>query len=334
MLVGLDDFNVDMFMTFEDKNIFIYLSDFETIPGLVDLVPLGSFDSELESYLWINLDRDIRMEVALLFMQRDLYMAINVHDKKALINRSLFMTEFYNIPEVTSFFDNYKNICKNHGKIDYPIPKSWTGWDKPIQENWIKIGRDGSQCIDWDNYPYWCQTCPEFTFDDPDSLCAGYIPVEVISPDDLYFISLVYFNGIYRVNPESIQDFGVYEVMTDIDFSVNKYSIVVDIKKFFVTQFQWFLQTVPGNIPFACDFGSHIKHAVQTKNDNIRQTQVQNEIDFFIHNFNNIYGKLVKVQTVHIRSVTPGAGGDAWVIDVDAIIQQERLIYRIETAHS
>ncbi len=334
MLLGLDNFDVDMFLTFEDKNIFIYYSDFESVPELVNYVPLGSFDDETESYLWVNLDYEVRLQVALLFMQRDMYAYRDPNTKQIMINRDMFMNEFGNIPEVTNFFDQYKNICKNYGVVNYPAPDSWIKWQAEWAVKWYYVV-DGNNYIDWSVYPDWCQECPEHTYappepGDPTPKCAGVIPTDVIPPTDLYFISVVYFNGIYRTNPESIQDFGVYDILTDIDFELNKYSLVVDIQKFFTNEFQWFLQTIPGMIPFGSDYGTHIKHAIQTKNTTIRQIEVQNEINFFIYNFNEIYGDLVQVKAIEIVSRESDTGGDTWLIEVDAVVKKERLVYRIE----
>ncbi len=332
MLVGLDDFNIDMFLTLEDKNINIYYSDFETIPNLSKIVPLGSFDDELESYPWVKLNYDVRIEVGVLFMERDLYVVRDPDTKLKRINVSLFYTEFGTIPEITNFFDDYKDICRNWGNPKYPIPSSWAGWDRPENQDWYFIDPDtGKKYIDWNNYPEWCSDCSEYTYDPvtDSGLCAEWIPLEVMPPDDQYFTCVVYFNGIYRVNPESIQDFGVYQILTDIDFELNKFSLMVDIKRFFTLEFQWFLKTVPGNIPFACDYGTHIKHAIQTKNSIIRKIEIQNEINFFIQNFNIIYGDLVVVENIEIISNNSDTGG-SWLIEVYARVQQERLIYRIE----
>ncbi len=332
MLVNLCDFDVDMFLTFEDDNIFIYYSDFETIPDLVDLVPLGSFDDLTESYLWVNLDYNVRLEVGLLFMERDLYSYEDPNTKEIMIDREMFMNEFKNVPEVTTFFDQYKNICENYGTIQYPIPKSWIGWDKPIQEGWIDEDLvNNEKYINWNNYPNWCQECTEYTYSNPASKCAYKIPIGVMPPSDIYFICVVYFNGIYRTNPESIQDFGLYEILTDVNFELNVYSMIIDIKKFFTLEFQWFLKTVPGNIPFACDYGTHIKHAVQTKNDEVRRIRVQNEINFFIYNFNKIYDNWVTVQNIRVDTSESKTGGDTWLIEVEAVIKKEKLIYRIES---
>ncbi len=331
MLLGLSDFNVDSVLVNDDSNIFLYYSDFETIPGLSSLVPLGSFDDITESYLWINLDYKVRLEVASLFMQRDLYAEINPNTKDVVINRELFMTEFGDIPEVTDFFDIYKNICKNYGQVDYPAPDSWIEWQADWTEPKWYYTVDGDNFIDWNVYPDWCQDCAEFTYADTSSKCAYQIPTYVMPPKDLYFISVVYFNGIYRTNPESIQDFGAYDVLTDIDFEKNKYSLVVDVRKYFTQEFQWFLKTIPGSIPFACDYGTHIKYAVQTKDTIVRRIEIENEINFFIQNFNNIYDEMVDVKTIDIISRESQTGGNTWMIDVEVIIREEQLIYRIET---
>jgi len=112
----------------------------------------------------------------------------------------------------------------------------------------------------------------------------------------------------------------------------NKYSLVVDIPKFFTNEFQWFLQTVPGSIPFASDYGTHIKHAIQTKDAEIRRIEIENEINFFIHNFNNIYNSLVAVRAIKILSRENQSGGNSWLIEVEVVIEEEILTLRVESA--
>ncbi len=352
MIIGLDDFDVDIFLTFDDKNIKLYYSDFDTIPELVKIVPLGAFDGDTETYQYTNMILEDRIKVALLFMQRDMYAYVDHDTKEIMINRELnpdqphtakaaFMTEFGNIPEVVAFFDVYKDICEHCNQLNYEIPDSWIGWNKaaPKTENnpeglgwWYEDLAVGKKYIDWTNYPHWCQDCADYTFGDHKCECAYVIPIEVMPPADIYYVSLVYFNGIYRTKPESVQDFGVYNTLTDINFDLNKYSMIVDIKEFFTKEFQWFLQTIPGDLPFGCDYGTHIKHAVQTKDTDVRRIEIQNEINFFIYNFNAIWGDLVQVNEINILSQQSKTGGGSWLVEVFAKIKEERLIFRIEEA--
>ncbi len=331
MLLGLNDFLIDMFLVIDDSEINLYYSDFETIPELATMVPLGSFDDETESLKWISLEYQDRLDTGVLFMERDRYIIEDPNDKFKKIQMDLFYREFSTLPEVTDFFDQYKEICRNWGSADYPIPESWIGWDKAENLNWW-YESNNAKYIDWNNYPNWCQECAEYTYDPKtdSGLCANEIPIDVMPPEDLYFVCVVYFNGIYRVNPEHAQDFGVYQMLTDIDFEQNKYSMIVDIKRFFTLEFQWFLQTIPGMIPFGCDYGTHIKRVIQTKNTEIQRIEIENEINFFIYNFNIIWGELVQVEEILINSRASASGGDEWIVEVQAKVKQERLIYRIE----
>jgi hypothetical protein len=345
MLIGLDDFDSGMFLVLDDSNIFIYYSDFDTIPELIDLVPIGSFDDVTQSYLWKNLDKDTRIEVALLFMQRDFYAEKNPDTKDIWIDQEIFCREFDNIPEVINFFTPYKTICRDYQMVDengdlvkIPMPPGWEGWAKPVLEGWVYTDKDeygkDAKYIDRDNYPCWCQVCREYTYDDQTCQCAYKIPTWTISPKELNYLSLVYFNGIYRTRPESIQNFGEYDILTDINFEQNKYSLIVNIKEFFTKEFQWFLKTIPGSIPFGCDYGTYIKHAVQTKDNVIRRIEIENEINFFIFNFNKIYQNWVNVREIKIENKQTDVGGNTWFIDVHAKILEEDLIFRIEAAES
>jgi hypothetical protein len=333
MLLGLNDFDTEMFFSLDDKNILIYYSDFESIPELADIMPVGSFDDETESYKWINLDKEVRLQVSTLFMLRDNYIKKDPNTKEIYLDTEIFLREFSNIPEIISFFDVYKDICQNWGSLNYPAPNSWIGWDKAKDENWYYEDlATGNIYINWTNYPDWCQECKPYTYEDENAKCSYRIPLEVIPPTDLYFISIVYFNSLYRVKPESVQDFGHYDILTDIDFEENKYSLIVKIKEFFIKEFEYFIQTSVGSIPFGADYGNNIKQAVQTKDETIRRIEVENEINFFIYNFNLMYIDWVRVEQVEIIKTETDSGMGTWQIDIFAKIQQEDLIFRIEVA--
>jgi len=151
-----------------------------------------------------------------------------------------------------------------------------------------------------------------------------------IDYSDLYYIMILYFNGIYRTNPDYAQSFGTYNILTDINFDLNYYSLIIDIKEFFTREFIYFLKSLPGSIPFANDYGTEIKLAVQTKNYIVQRLEIEAEINFFIRNFNSLYGDLVQIKEIIIKNQESDIGADTWLIEVFASIQQERLIYRLE----
>jgi hypothetical protein len=151
-----------------------------------------------------------------------------------------------------------------------------------------------------------------------------------IDYSDLYYIIILYFNGIYRTNPDYIQSFKAYQILTDINFDLNYYSLIVDIKEFFTQEFIYFLKTLPGSIPFANDYGTEIKLAVQTKNYIVQRMEIEAEINFFIRKFNALYGDMVQVKEINIVNQESEIGADSWLIEVYANIQQDRLIYRLE----
>ena len=308
MFIGLQDFDIDIFLRLNDEGIFIYYSDFESVPNIAKSVPLGSFDSEGKLPL-TALDIPTRIEVGLEFLHRDLFAEYDKVTRGTLIRVDRFLDQFYNIPEVVDFFDKYLLKCET------------------------------------DNPASWCTTCtdpetrPPYYSPDYDT-CAISVPIEeFITTDpitgqedtsDLYFLIIVYFNGIYRTSPQNAQEFGIYNVLTDIDFEINKYSMILNIKEFFTKEFIYFLKCIPGSIPFANDYGTEIKLAVQTKNFIVRQLEVQAEIQFFITKFNQAYGDLVFIKDIQLQSRESDVGADSWLIEVYADIQQDRLVYRLE----
>ena len=151
-----------------------------------------------------------------------------------------------------------------------------------------------------------------------------------IDYSDLYYLIILYFNGIYRTHPDYAQESGTYKILTDIDFDLNNYTMILNIKEFFTKEFIYFLKCLPGSLPFGNDYGTNIKLAVQTKNFIVRQLEVQSEIRFFIEGFNSAYGGLVKLRDINLISQESDIGADTWVVEVYADIQKERLVYRLE----
>jgi len=295
MFLSLEDFDVDLFLRLDDENIFIYYIDFETIPALKDLIPLGSFDED-GKFKFTNLDTTARKEVGSQFMIRDGFIKVDPISGDRVLVLQKFIEEFNNIPEVMKLIKKYTELCNQT-----PTPT-------------------------------WCKSCngdcPDYCIGKP--YCAIEIPVNAISEEDFYFAIIIYFNGIYRTNPLEAQDFTPYRVLTDINFDLNRYSLIINIEEFFTKEFQWYLSTLPGAIPFASGYGCTIKEAVQTKNDGVRQRLVEDEINYFIVQFNAIYKDLVEVQRVSIEALSSNTGGDSWRVNVFANIKKERLVYRVE----
>lgn len=316
MFLGVKDFDVDIFLRFDDDNIAIYYSDFETIPELAQIVPLGSFDDEDGSFLLKALPVEKRIQVGLLFMERDLMAEYDYDNEQLLIRIDRIYEEFKNIPEVVDFCKKYTDRCKFPD--DPNNPPSW--------------------CSDCNNPD---TECPDYCEGDQTS-CAIKIPVyefyntqydPVTQPEkyyeDLYYITVVYFNGIYRTVPEVAEKLGSYDLFTDIDFEQNKYSMIINLKEFFTKEFIYFLKTPVGTLPFANDYGTDIKYAIQTKNTEVQQTKIQDEIDFFVDKFNQVYEDIVLIRSVNIIQNYGEIGADSWTIEVYATVAQERLVYRL-----
>jgi len=54
---------------------------------------------------------------------------------------------------------------------------------------------------------------------------------------------------------------------------------------------------------------------------------VENEINFFISEFNKLYGDFVRLRHVQVVSYESDVGADRWLIEVFADIKQKRLRY-------
>jgi len=310
MLLNVENFNIDMFLRFEDKNIHIYYSDFETIPELSEYIPLGSFDDD-DRFPLVKLNYNDRIKVGLLFMERDSFSLRDPLTINILIKLDAFYNEFINIPEVTNFCKDYINLC------DDANPPEWC-MDCSIPE---------TEC------PSYCGGTDMCSINVPltEFYNTDYNPI--LNPEeyykDIYFLVVVYFNGIYRTSPDSAMNYAVYDTLTDIDFGMNRYSMIINIKEFFTKEFIYFLKTPPGSLVFGNDFGTDIKKVIQTKNLEVQKINIQNEIDFFIIHFNEVYGDFVSIRDVNIIQKFSDIGGDSWGVHIFATVAKERLTYRI-----
>jgi hypothetical protein len=102
------------------------------------------------------------------------------------------------------------------------------------------------------------------------------------------------------------------------------------MKEFFTKELIYYLNTVPGALPFGNDFGTHLKEVIQTKNLEVKKIMVENEIDFFVINFNKMWGEFVTIYKVDIDQGFTKTGGDMWVVSIFAQVEKDRLTYRIE----
>lgn len=156
------------------------------------------------------------------------------------------------------------------------------------------------------------------------------IPVSDFTTPNIYYLITLYFSSTYRsshVNNDQL--FRSFDLLTDVNLELNKYTMITKLSTFFFGAFQHFLGTRPGEIPFQNSYGTIIKDVIHTKNTVVQRVNVENEINYFIEEFNSIYGDLIKVQEIKIDNKPADDGGDTWIVSVFAYIENEFLEFQI-----
>jgi len=105
--------------------------------------------------------------------------------------------------------------------------------------------------------------------------------------------------------------------------------MITSVGDFFFKSFQEYLLTTNGSIPFQNNSGTTLKESIQTKNTVFKQMIVDNEINGFINDFNKYYGEVINVREIVIENNESQDGGDTWAINVNAIIEESAIQFKI-----
>lgn len=155
------------------------------------------------------------------------------------------------------------------------------------------------------------------------------IPMSSFTTGDLYYLIILYFSSMYRdPNPQE-QLSKHYDILTDVDMELNKFIMITKVSTFFFYSFKNYLGTTKGQTPFQCEIGTGLKKVIQSKNTLVQQVQVENEINFFIDAFNMLYNDMIEVEEIQIENNRAIDGGDSWVVNVNATIEEEFIGFQI-----
>lgn len=151
---------------------------------------------------------------------------------------------------------------------------------------------------------------------------------------DLYYLIVLYFSSTYRDRVPTgtgiqSQVSKSYDVLTDIDFELNHYTIMQKVSNFFFYSFKNYLKITPGDIPFQNNIGTILKDVIQTKNTVVRRVTVENEINGFIDAFNNVYSDIINILNISIVNNQTQSGGDAWVVEIMANVDNEMIQFNL-----
>jgi hypothetical protein len=109
------------------------------------------------------------------------------------------------------------------------------------------------------------------------------------------YVGVLFFTAFYKI--ENFKEYAKieYNYFTDIEFSFNDFSLITDMKKFFITEFINFLYTNNGQYFGAYDFGSNLKRLVQTKAFQETYEKIYFDIKGFINDLNILYGDFIEL---------------------------------------
>ena len=123
-----------------------------------------------------------------------------------------------------------------------------------------------------------------------------------ISDNIKNYVGVLFFTGYYKI--ENFKEFAIkeYEFFTDINFDFNDFSMITDMKQFFLTEFMAFIKTNNGNFFGSYDFGSNLKYLIQTKFIYDVYEKIYADVRGFISDLNLLYDNFLTLIDFKIDS--------------------------------
>ena len=120
-----------------------------------------------------------------------------------------------------------------------------------------------------------------------------YYIFEKLNSSIINYIGVLFFIGYYKI--ENFKEYSVieYNFLTDINFELNDFGLITDMKTFFLSEFLTFLRTNTGSFFGSNSFGSNVKYLIQTKNLGDVSEKVYLDIKGFINDINVLYGDFI-----------------------------------------
>jgi len=139
------------------------------------------------------------------------------------------------------------------------------------------------------------------------------------------YVGVLFFTAYYKV--ENFKEYAIkeYEFFTDVNFDFNDFSMITDMKQFFITEFLGFIKTNNGSYFGSYDFGSNLKYLIQTKYIYEVFEKVFLDIKGFIHDLNILYGNFLELLDFKIDD----SKDYEIVLYISVKIKEETLAFRI-----
>jgi hypothetical protein len=250
----------EVFQNIDKNKIIITLSDLKTIPQLSEIISLNQIIKTGETKL-VDYDYETQNKIIEIYLKNYGFLEFK--------NGSYY----FNYTKLKKYFPN--NIFYNQlfSDIEPDIIISNTLDTKEI--NFKNIKKDCKDCI-------------------------MFYKLNKLSKEVLNYIGILFFTAFYKMENFSKYAKIEYDYFTDINFEFNDFSIITDMKEFFLTHLLTFLKMNNSQFFGSYNFGSNVKYYIQTKFLNDIYEKIYADINGFISDLNKLYDNFLTINYVKI----------------------------------
>ena len=163
-----------------------------------------------------------------------------------------------------------------------------------------------------------------------DSPLTGYIKYSTFSDSDKLKLMKVFFfnkNKLLEIREHKLTTLAT---LTDIDLNLNKYTVIMDIKKFFFNIFFNWLSTSKGSIPFSSGYYSSVKDMIQVKNETVLFEFLKNEFTAFFNDIGLLYEASIEVIGLDFINTQNIDGSDSITINITMSFNEDNILVSLQ----
>jgi len=143
----------------------------------------------------------------------------------------------------------------------------------------------------------------EKTSKDTELNLSNVININSISDNNLNEIILNFFSLNYRNYKSYDKHIISTDVLFDIDIEHGKFKKITSLTQLMLTQFDRFIRTLKGSIPFSSDTGSDLKRILQSKSSIFTKKFIVEEISSFLLGLESIYNETFSIVSIDYSEI-------------------------------
>jgi len=138
----------------------------------------------------------------------------------------------------------------------------------------------------------------------------------------MIYVGILFFSAFSKIKEEKSLVQREYDFFTDINFTINDYSMITSFKNFFVQELVAFINTSNGDVFGSYQFGSGIKDLIQSKS--LEYNTVKNKLKGFIKDFAILYEEAFELDDINID-----LNEYTLTIEIKVYLNKKHLVFKI-----